>query len=386
MKPLRWLLLLMIVSATYSSVHAQPPANPPCTLRTQWVFTPPQTCLETIFEDLRNEGLRSVGGLAFTPDGTLYVARPALNQIWRMPVDGNHYFQPPTIFAADLPEPPLGLTYDAPTNTWFTSSDTMIVALTDANNDGTAEQTILVRGLPGRSGGWLGDLRIGPDRRLYVAKAASCDSCIETDAHRAALLSYALDGSDQRIVATGLRDAYSFAWSSDGSLYIVDNERQQQKAELNMLPAGQTGLDFGWPRCDSLLRPVAGVAGATADYCAKTTPPILIFDPDSHPTGIVYYTGAAFPAFTGELIICFAGSWNNTVISGHMLLVVALDAAGLPFGTVRLIPNSNQQTSDASIIKTSLHPYRPYSLVVSPEGWLYMSAAEGRIYRYLPFG
>ncbi|MBX3083534.1 MAG: PQQ-dependent sugar dehydrogenase [Anaerolineae bacterium] len=376
--------LLLLGLFVYSPTAAQTPTNPPCAQRTQWVYIPPETCLETVFEELRNEGLRSVGGLAFTPDGTLYVARPALNQIWRMKPDGNHYFEKPTVFAADLPEPPLGLTYDEPTSAWYVSSDTMLLKLTDNDDDGSAEQTILVRDLPGRSGGWLGDVRVGPDRRLYVAKAASCDSCLEPDARRAALLSFALDGSDSRIVATGLRDAYSFTWTPDGALYIVDNERQNQAAELNVVPAGQTGLDFGWPRCDAQRRPIAGIDGATADYCATTTAPILTFDADSHPTGIVYYAANAFPQYTGALFICFAGSWDNTVISGHTLIVARLDAAGAVASTGRLIPYSQQTTSDASIIKTSFHPYRPYSLVISPDGWLYISIAEGRVYRFRP--
>jgi glucose/arabinose dehydrogenase len=260
----------------------------------------------------------------------------------------------------------------------------MLLKLTDTDADGTAEQTIIVRGLPGRSGGWLGDVRVGPDRRLYVAKASSCDACLETDNRRAALLSFALDGTDQQIVATGLRDAYSFDWAPDGTLYIVDSERQSQPAELNMLPAGQTGLDFGWPRCDAQRNPIASIDGATADYCATTTAPIMIFDPDSHPTGIIYYTGDAFPQYDDALFVCFAGSWNNTVITGHTLITITLDAAGLPASEVRLIPHSKQNTSDAAIIKTSLHPYRPYSLVISPEGWLYLSIAEGRVYRFRP--
>src|SRR5207247_10041822 len=147
------------------------------------------------------------------------------------------YVHSPERSASELAEPPNGLTYDASENTWYVAGDTTIVRLRDRNGDGVAdEQRVIVGDLPGGSGGWLGNIRIGPDRRLYVAKASSCDACIESDPRRAALLSFALDGSEPQVVAHGLRDSYDFGWNAtDGTLYIVDDERPTMPAELNAL-------------------------------------------------------------------------------------------------------------------------------------------------------
>jgi glucose/arabinose dehydrogenase len=346
-----------------------------------WVYLPPDTCLETIIDGLTTDGMMSVGGLAFTPDGTLYLARPALRQVWRMRPDDERNFLPPEVFAADLPEPPLGLAYDPVSGAWFTSMDSMIARLTDADADGQAEVRVIVEGLPGGVGGWLGDVRIGPDRRLYVAKAASCDACLEADSRRAALLSFALDGRDPRIEARGLRSAFGFDWSPTGTLYIVDHERQDYPAELNVIPAGQRGLDFGWPHCAGDRLPVPGVPGATTDHCSQTVPPVLAFDSYSQPTGVLYYQGSAFPQYHG-LWVAFAGSWNHVAVNGHEVRLVRLGTDERILGVERLIPHSALNTSDASLIKTSLHPYRPYALVVGPDGWVYLSIAEGRVYRF----
>lgn len=382
-----WLTGIVVSIGLHATLPSVAQASVPCKQRVWWVYLPPATCLETVIEGLDAAGIMSVGGLAFTPDGTLYVARPALREVWRLRPDGKDYFLPPEVFASNLPEAPLGLTYDEATGAWFAAADTLIVRLTDANGDGRAtgeEQQIIVRDLPGEVGGWLGDVRIGPDRRLYVSKAASCDACVESDPRRGALLSMALDGSDLRVVARGLRNAFGFAWTPNGNLFVVDHERQTFYAELNLIPAGTSGLDFGWPRCAEDRRPVAGTAGATDAHCAQTAAPMVKFAPDSHPTGLLYYTGDAFPDYRGGLLVAFAGSWNNIAVNGHDLWLVRLGADDVVMGLERLIPHSAQRSSDASLIKTSLHPFSPYALATSPNGWIYLAIAEGRVYRFRP--
>jgi hypothetical protein len=50
--------------------------------------------------------------------------------------------------------------------------------------------------LPGKAGGWLGNIHVRQDNRLYVTKFAGYEASIETDARRTTLLSFALDDSD----------------------------------------------------------------------------------------------------------------------------------------------------------------------------------------------
>jgi glucose/arabinose dehydrogenase len=322
--------------------------------------------------------------LAFGPDGVLYFARPATGEILRLVPDGKGLFSPPQVFAAKLPEPPNGLAYDPVDRAWFVSADTTITRLRDRDGDGAADdQQVIVRDLPGGTGGWLGNVRIGPDRRLYVTKASSCDACTESDPRRGVLLSFALDGGDMRIVARGLRDAYDFDWTpADGKLYIVDNERPTLPAELNALPdqIPPSGVDFGWPYCDSRGQPVAGI---DVNACANTIPSIQIFAPGSHPTGMMFYRGEAFPDFHGKLLVLLSGSWNTPTISGYEIMIVSF-ADGQPGPPQRLLPNSQRVTSDAAQGMTSFYPYHMTAIAISPEGWIYVSIAEGRIYRFRP--
>ncbi|MCC7208873.1 MAG: PQQ-dependent sugar dehydrogenase [Anaerolineae bacterium] len=373
-----WLGVMLALGALPAA--AQEATDPPCRAGVRGLFRPPGLCAEDLLTGFEGQGIASVGGLAFGPDGALYFASPARRAVMRMMPDRAGRYDAPEVFAGGLPEPPIGLSYDAESGAWYASGDTHIWRL----RDGDAPET-LVDDLPGGAGGWLGNVRVGPDRRLYVAKGARCAACVDDDPRRAALLSFALDGGDMRIEATGLRDAFDFAWNPvDGALILVENERPGLPAELNMLSAGRSGpLDFGWPYCDADGAPVPGVPGADEARCAQTVRPVLTFEPESKPMGIVFYDGAAFPQYQGAFLVALGGSWNATSIAGYELRLVRVGPDGA-VSSERVLPFSERSTSDASIIRTSFYPYHLTGLAVDEHGWLAAGVAEGRIYRFRP--
>jgi glucose/arabinose dehydrogenase len=367
---------------------------PACASNVRYPRQPPSLCAETIITYPLAQGISSITALAFGPDGALYYARPATSEIVRLVPDADGFIAAATpieqaqVFASNLPEPPNGLTYYD--GAWYVSGDTTITRLRDTDGNGKAdEQQVIVRDLPGGVGGWLGNLHVGPDKRLYVAKASSCDACIESDPRRGALVSFALDGSDPQIVARGLRDSYDFNWLPDGTIVIIDNERDNLPAELNLLPHPDPAhvADFGWPRCDSKAQPVKDVEGATAQSCAGTLPPAVIFDPASHPTGVAFYRSDAFPTFKNGLLVELAGSWNQKITTGYALMLVPFDANGKPGQAIQVLPdpeNSLDSLSDASLYRLSFYPDHLAGIAISSEGWIYLSVSEGRIYRYRP--
>ena len=381
------LLAIALLVLSLITTYHRASADPNCVAGVPNLFR--RLCAETIVpsdpavETLDSQGIASISGITFGADGSLYFARPATSQIIRLAPDGKGFFAAPQVFASELPEPPNGLAYDAVTDSWFVSADTTITRLRDTNHDGMAdEKQVIVSGLPGKAGGWLGNVRIGPDRRLYVAKASSCDACIESDARRAALLSFALDGSDMQIVAHGLRDSYDFDWNpADGVLYVVDNERATMRAELNVVR--KPGVDFGWPECDSWGRYVSSIGNSNSQRCNQAAQPFIRFDPGSHPTGVSFYQGAAFPAYQGGLLVALSGSWNTPTLAGYEILFIPFDTVepGFP---VRILPDTRRNTADASLGRTSFYPYHMTAMAISPEGWIYVSIAEGRIYRFRP--
>jgi hypothetical protein len=170
--PMRKLFLslttvLYLVTADQSVQAADPPCVP--SIKNQFSRG---LCAETVVssdpsvERLESHGIASISGLAFGADGVLYLARPATSEILRLVPDGKGRFLPPQVFAAKLSEPPNGLAYDPTERAWYVSAQTTITRLRDQDGDGTADdQQMIVRDLPGGIGGWLGNVRIGPDLR-----------------------------------------------------------------------------------------------------------------------------------------------------------------------------------------------------------------------------
>jgi len=340
------------------------------------------------------EAAPALMGLALGPDGTLYMARTALGEIWAMrDDDGDQFMDTPYQVAAGLTLP-TGLTvYDG---ALYVASVGGLLRL-DATGGGRFDtRTVLVGNLAGKTGFWPGSVQVGPDGRLYVSLGANCDTCDTGNVQPGMLVSYALDGSDRRIEATGLRNPWDFAWQpGTNDLWIVDSWRvvpgfttmDGPPDELNRVIAG---ADYGFPYCSGDRTPVTDLHPPTGDYCAHTQPPDFTFTPQSSPAGIAFYPYDGFPFWKNDLIVVLRGSWDRPEPSGYALVVVSFGEDHQPDGHLDVIaPTTETQRLDRPLAGFSLSgmgffPYHPVDVVVSAEGWLYVSVEEGRIFRFRP--
>lgn len=367
--------VVMLAALNFSATHAQ--SEPPCENRFRNPYVVPEICPEYVLENFARlsdapYGMDSVRNLAFDAEGALYFTSPAHRAVFRMRPKGDHRFAAPEKFA-ELPQAPNGIAYSGEQDAFFVSADSMIWRI---NRDG--EVVTLVDDLPKGAGGWLGQILIGSDRRLYVGKGSARGDGRDNDLRRGALLSFALDGSDMRIVAAGLRDPAAMVEVGNW-LYVLDNERALYPAELNRLKRGKT-VDFGFPQCNSLGQLVLPLAD-----CSLTMGPILTFAPESTPSAMIYYDHPHFARlradFQGSLIVALAGSWNAATISGYELIRVTFED-GVPTAHKFIPDYFGQSTSDAALLRASFYPYRVSGLTVSEEGWLYAAVADGYIYRF----
>ncbi|MBN1203109.1 MAG: PQQ-dependent sugar dehydrogenase [Anaerolineae bacterium] len=369
---------------------AADPDNPPC-LYAPWgpYHNIRTTCIEAVYDNVTPpEAVPALTGLAFAPDGTLYFARTAFGEIWAVrDDDGDRYMDEPVLVADGL-NLPSGIA--ALNRALYILTVDGVFRLYDADDDGFFErQTALIDDLAlDTTGFWAGSIGIGPDRRLYVSVGAGCNACEDGDPRRGVLLSYAPDGSDERIEASGLRFPADFAWHpTTGELWIVDSApvtpgkgTSGPPDELNRVVPG---ADYGFPGCTGDQQPDAAA-------CTDTELPLFTFPHQSNPTGLAFYTGQAFRDFRrGDLVVAFNGSWTLPEPAGYAVSVVRF-TGGEPDGRIlNLAPVGTGQYVEFSVGELSLsgrgfYPYRPVDVVVSPEGWIYLSLAEGRIARLRP--
>ncbi len=353
------------------------------------------TCVEIVYNHVTPpEAAPELAGLAFAPDGTLYIARPARGEIWAMrDADGDQFMDEPYLVADGLHLPTALTFYD---NALYVLSPDGVTRL-DRSGEPFDPPITLIADLSGTTGFWPGSIGIGPDDRLYVSLGASCDLCDPgSDPQSGMIVSYALDGTDRRVEATGLRDPADFAWNPEtGALWVVDSGRVLPTVttsgppdELNQVTAG---ADFGFPYCYGDGTPDPAFPAPDRATCAAAEPPRVTFPHQSSPGGIAFYTYDGFPSWQGDLVVALRGSWNLPEPRGYALVVVGFDGAE-PVGAIsRIAPDSRPSSIYAqyslgkyALMGMSFFPYHPADIAIDAQGWIYLSLAEGRIFRFRP--
>jgi len=214
-------------------------------------------------------------------------------------------------------------------------------------------------------------LAIGPDKRLYIALGAPCNSCAEGD--YAQIRSMRLDGSDERIEARGVRNSVGFTWHPvSKKLWFTDNGRDllgddSPPDEINMLD--YRGQHFGFPYCHG---------GMVTDPefnqkpCSQFTPPIWPLQAHVAPLGIIFYTGKLFPEkYQNQILVAEHGSWNRSKKVGYRVMLARLTGDQVQY-----------QPFITGWLQNESAWGRPAYLLVMPDGSLLISDDKaGAIYR-----
>ena len=263
-------------------------------------------------------GLAQPTAMAFGPDGRLYVTQNGGSVV------AIGASRRPTRFASGFTVP-LGLAWLGRTLYVSRSGGVGSVRLA-ASGAAVARRTLLAR-LPFKEH-QQDNVVVGRDGRLYLGNGSTCDVCREPDPRSASILSFRPDGSDLRVVATGLRNPYGLAVQpSTGRLFASVNGQDKlgtgEPAE--MVVQVRRGRFFGWPRCWPSFARLALVGS-----CGGTTPPVAYLEPHSSADGMAFYTGTSFPAaYRGDL---FVAEWGEYLSKRHgrKLVHVPFDAHGRP--------------------------------------------------------
>ena len=107
-------------------------------------------------------------------------------------------------------------------------------------------------GLGYKYGGWhlTRTVIVGDNGKIYVAVGSSCNACEEKEEVRATILEMNPDGTNQRYIARGLRNAVGLRWTRHklyatnmGSDHLGDNR------PADTFYAIEDGKHYGWPYC-----------------------------------------------------------------------------------------------------------------------------------------
>lgn len=315
--------------------------------------------------DVFADGLEGPRFMAVSPQGVLFVAERGADRVVAL-TDVNHDGT-----ADEIVE--VGTRYGRAHDLEFTPDGTLLVAgertLWEVTLDGLreADRRTVIGDLP--SGGShrtksVETLRSGA---ILLSIGSSCNVCDEEDHRRATVQILADDGL--RPLMVGLRNAVGLwvdpdtgrAWATNmGRDFLGDDKPPETLYEL------LDGADAGWPRCHGgILRDPE--FGNDADACDGVAQPVATFPAHTAPLDLV--------GWGDHLYVALHGSWNSSVKVGY---------------AVWRIPWSDDgPTGDPEPFATGFLPEgatdalgRPAGLAVGADGALYVSDDKaGYIYR-----
>lgn len=171
--------------------------------------------------------------------------------------------------------------------------------------------------------------------KLYVTVGSATNATPETDERRAAISEYNPDGSGHRVFASGLRNPVGLAYfPGTNALWTAVNERDHLGDDLvpDYITSVRDGGFYGWPYSYIGGNVDPTVTPGRPDLVAKAIAPDVLLPSHSAALGLIFYTGARFPAeYRNNAFVALHGSINRSKLSGYGVVRVPF-RSGRPSG------------------------------------------------------
>ena len=345
---------------------------------------------------IANADLTNPRHMELGPDGILYVSQPdASNIVALRDEDEDGIYEKVTPFVAEH-ETVHGLEWH---DGWlyFTESEAIFRAR-DTNKDGVADETVNLldnKTLPPGGGHWWRSILIH-NGRLYTSIGDSSNASDQTDTKRQKIWSYDLNGKDEKLYATGIRNTEELEvrpgtgeiWGMDHNSDWFGEKMERKGQEGDEIPQPITShnppeefnkyVEGGFyghpfivgtklPRYEYMDRP------DIVELAEKTIIPEWNCGSHWAANGLCFYTADQFPTSKGNAFIAYHGSWNRRPKGGYKVTSILFED-GKPYGELPFVQFLDKDGE-------KVHG-RPVDVIQTPEGDLLISDDGGnKIYR-----
>ena len=349
-------------------------------------------------------GLGSPRTLLFAPNGDLFVANSYAGEIVALRfADGQVAPAEGRIFAGDLDQP-YGLAFYPPENPrWLYAATTTGLIRYPYAGGLTAEGRgeVLFNDMPD-GGHWTRSIAFSGDGTTLYYSVGSQSNVAEgmgetppgglaawqaNEALGAAwggetgrALVYAMDpdGSNRRVLATGLRNCSGLAVQpATEAVWCAVNERDALGNDIpfDYVTSVSDGAFYGWPWFYIGANPDPRHHGARGDLAGAVTVPDVLLQSHSAPLNLTFYDSAAWGEdYRGDAFVALHGSWNRDPRTGYKLVRLFFED-GEPTGIY-------EDFVTGFVLNDSAVWGRPVGVAVSPAGDLYFSEdGNGTLWR-----
>lgn len=182
-------------------------------------------------------------------------------------------------------------------------------------------------GLSYKYGGWhlTRTLAFSPQGKLYVSVGSSCNACVEKEKVRASVIEMNPDGSDQRELARGLRNAVGLR--AIGNFVFATNQGSDhlglQKPDETFYSLKE-GADYGWPYCHSSGGKIFEDPQFKRPGGCKNVPaPYAFFPAHGSALGFDYFDDADAPEiYKNAFLVSLHGSTNKAIGHGYKIVIM----------------------------------------------------------------
>lgn len=205
-------------------------------------------------------------------------------------------------------------------------------------------EEMIVDDIPGggrlRGGGhWTRDIRFSPDNKTMFVSVGSLTNVHENpnapEERRADILAYTPQGKNERIYASGIRNAVGLAiHPQTGDLWASVNERDGLGDHLppDYITRVKEGGFYGWPWYYIGPHQDPRHPGAHPELKDKVLVPDVLVQSHMASLCMTFYTGSQFPAeYRNDGFAAQHGSWNRARRTGYKVIRVPLKN-GVPTG------------------------------------------------------
>jgi glucose/arabinose dehydrogenase len=195
--------------------------------------------------------------------------------------------------------------------------------------------------LPGGGRHWTRSLLANQAKdKIYIGVGSASDVAeegIDKERRRANILQVNLDGSNEKIYASGLRNPIGMAYApGSNTLWAVVNERDELGDDL--VPDYLVGVKedgfYGWPYSYYGQNPEPRIRkeDQNMELVNKALLPDVALGSHTAALGLAFYTNNSFPSsYQNGAFIAEHGSWNRSHFSGYKVVFVPF-SNGRPSG------------------------------------------------------